>query len=109
VISRLRGESRSSVLRTPTPIPSRPMSMAGTDQYSFPTEPRGPYMHHPTYRVAHEDDHSTSHGGPLSVDTEVESDEDEDTRQRRIEEEMGRREVSIVTVPKRKLWITNPS
>jgi len=88
------------------------MSTAGTDQYPFPSETRGPYMHHPAYRVVHEDDYySTSHGGPLSVDTEieVESDEDEDTRQRRIEEEMGRREVSIVTVPKRKLWIANPS
>ena len=35
--------------------------------------------------------------------------EDEDTRQQRMEEEMNRRDVSIVTVPKRKLWIANPS
>ena len=36
-------------------------------------------------------------------------DEDEETRQHRIEDEMNRRDVSIVTVPKRKLWIANPS
>lgn len=35
-------------------------------------------------------------------------DEDEESRQRRIEEEMSRRDVSIVTVPRRKLFLTNP-
>lgn len=89
------------------------MSMAGTDQLPFPTEPRGPYLHQPPYRTAHEDDYySTSHGGHRSDATEAEeaeSEEDDDTRQRRMEGEMGRRDVSIVTVPKRKLWITNPS
>lgn len=48
--------------------------------------------------------------GPRSVETDDDDDDiDEDTRQRQIEEEMGRREVSIVTVPRRRLWITNPS
>jgi len=97
----------------PTPSPgtptSRPLSMAGTDQYPFPTDTRGPYLHQPLYRATGHDDVSTSQG-PRSVDTDDDDDDiDEDTRQRRMEEEMGRREVSIVTVPKRRLWITNPS
>lgn len=90
---------------TPT---SRPLSI-GTDQYPFPTDTRGPYLHQPLYRATGHDDVSTSQG-PRSVETDDDDDDiDEDTRQRRIEEEMGRREVSIVTVPKRRLWITNPS
>ena len=36
-------------------------------------------------------------------------DEDDELQQRRIEQEMERRDVSIVTVPKRKLFLTNPS
>ena len=91
---------------TPT---SRPLSMTGMDQYPFPTDIRGPYLHQPLYRAAGHDDVSTSQG-PRSVETDDDDDDiDEDTRQRRIEEEMGRREVSIVTVPKRRLWITNPT
>jgi len=42
-------------------------------------------------------------------DDDPDDDEDEETRQRRIEGEMNRRDVSIVTVPKRKLWIANPT
>lgn len=93
---------------TPT---SRPLSVVGNEQYPFPTDIRGPYLHEPPYRAARaHDDVSTTIGGPRSVETDYdEEDLDEETRQRRIEEEMGRREVSIVTVPKRRLWITNPS
>lgn len=84
-----------------------PQSMpADVDQYPFPTDNRGPYVHHqPAYRVAPSD---YSHG-PRSVETDDDIDEDDDARQRQMEEEMSRRDVSIVTVPRRKLWITNPS
>ncbi|KAA1466489.1 hypothetical protein DENSPDRAFT_791200 [Dentipellis sp. KUC8613] len=111
LLGRLRGDHQFTAVPTATPSPSRPMSTTGTDQFPFPTEARSPYIHQPPYRAANEEDHySTSHAGPISVEADdPESDEDEETRQRRIEEEMGRREVSIVTVPKRKLWITNPS
>jgi hypothetical protein len=69
----------------------------------------GPYIHHqPPHRTtAIPDDASVA---LRSVETNVYDDDvDEHTTQRMIEEEMGRRDVSIVTVPKRKLWITNPS
>ncbi|KAG2118758.1 uncharacterized protein F5147DRAFT_666661 [Suillus discolor] len=109
LIARFRAEPPPTVSPgTPT---SRPLSMVGNEQYPFPTDTRGPYLHEPPYRAARaHDDVSTTIGGPRSVETDYdEEDVDEETRQRRIEEEMGRREVSIVTVPKRKLWITNPS
>lgn len=95
-----------------TTAPSRPMSLAGPDPVAL-TEPRSPYLHHqPPFRATrtptHDEDFSP--GSPRQVDTEDEiDDEDEDTQQRRMEDEMGRRDVSIVTVPRRKLWITNPS
>lgn len=77
------------------------------DQYTFPSDPRGgPYIHQPLFRRAlssHEDDILSSENH------DDDGDDDEHARQRRIEQEMDRRDVSIVTVPKRKLWITNPS
>ncbi|KAG1892464.1 hypothetical protein F4604DRAFT_1888314 [Suillus subluteus] len=109
LIARFRAEPPPAVSPgTPT---SRPLSVVGNEQYPFPTDTRGPYLHEPPYRAARaHDDVSTTIGAPRSVETDYdEEDLDEETRQRRIEEEMGRREVSIVTVPKRKLWITNPS
>lgn len=89
-------------------ITTRPTSIQGLQEPS-----PGPYVHHqPPYRAAVSpvDGHSSSRS-PRSVDTisDHEGDIDDDTGQRMIEEEMGRRDVSIVTVPKRKLWITNPS
>ena len=72
----------------------------------------GPYIYHrPPYRLStHADELSYAHAAPMSVDTDGNDDDiDEDTRQRAIEEEMERRDVSIVTVPRRKLWIANPS
>ncbi|RDB22576.1 Dynein regulatory complex subunit 7 [Hypsizygus marmoreus] len=84
---------------------------AFTPPTPLPDPSPGPYIHQPPYRAAlSPDEVSSSNGGPRSVETADEDDEiDEETRQRMIEEEMGRRDVSIVTVPKRKLWITNPS
>jgi hypothetical protein len=70
--------------------------------------PSGPYLHPPPFLRT-----VPAHTGYLRH-TEPEGDNedddlDEDARQRMIEEEMDRREVSIVTVPKRKLWVANPS
>ncbi|KAG6861604.1 hypothetical protein C0995_014511 [Termitomyces sp. Mi166 len=74
-----------------------------------PFLPEGPYVHQPSHRLATAADEISSQGGPRSTETdEQEDDIDDDTRQRIIEEEMGRRDVSIITIPKRKLWITNP-
>ncbi|KAF5388241.1 hypothetical protein D9615_000402 [Tricholomella constricta] len=70
-----------------------------------------PYVHHqPPYRLATgTDDVSLSHAGPRSTEADDEDDGiDDDTRQRMIEDEIGRRDVSIITTPKRKLWIANP-
>jgi len=109
LVAKLRAEPLpSGSLGNP---PSRPLSAVGTEQYPFPTDARGPYLHEPPYRTARgHDDMSTTIEGPRSVETDYDDDDiDEETRQRRIEDEMGRREVSIVTVPKRRLWITNPS
>jgi len=69
----------------------------------------GPYVHQPPYHTAPPDDTSISHGARRSSESDTHDDTDEDSRQRTIEDEMGRREVSIVTIPKRKLWIANPS
>ena len=74
------------------------------------TNGEGPYSYHqPPYRLStHADE--LSHGAPMSAETDdTDDDIDEATRQRVIEEEMERRDVSIVTVPRRKLWIANPS
>lgn len=90
-------------LRNPPAPEASPMPQDGVPF------PNGPYQHHqPNYRVAHEDyPTSISHGGHTMEDDEYD-DEDDETRQRRIEDEMSRRDVSIVTVPKRRLVIINP-
>ena len=92
------------------PSTSHP-SPAADDPILCPT--RGPYVHQPPYHAALSVGHDGTYPSPraprtVETDDNVE-DEDEDTRQRRMEEEMGRRDVSIITVPKRKLWIANPS
>lgn len=102
----IRGTGQSTSAPIGTPNASRPISVAGTDQFQ---EPRNPYLHQPLFYPTGEDDlHSASYAG-LRSEPEEGSDEDEEARQRRIEEEMARRDVSIVTVPKRKLWVANPS
>lgn len=70
----------------------------------------GPYAHQPPYRLATvADEISSSQDAPRSTETDGQEDDiDDDTRQRIIEEEMGRRDVSIITIPRRKLWIANP-
>lgn len=114
---RAKPEPAPTAALTAPPTP-RSTSLAGMDHMPFPTDPRGPYLHHPPYRstlapLSRDEDHitSTSHGGHRSTEEDSDGDEDEDERQRRIEDEMNRRDVfSIVTTaPKRRLWITNPS
>ena len=105
VIFRLRGGHPPSPTGT-TPVPSRPLSTAGSEV----PDGRGPYQHHqPPYRAtsAGVDATSISNGHGMT-DVDDEDEDDEDARQRRIEEEMSRRDVSIVTVPRRKLFLTNP-
>lgn len=98
VIYRLRGGNASTsdgqALRSP--------------QTDLPSTHEGPYLHQPPFRHATREE--LAHAGPLSITTDDEDDNiDEYTRQRMIEEEMDRRDVSIVTVPRRKLLIANPS
>ncbi|KAG5724371.1 hypothetical protein E4T56_gene16053 [Termitomyces sp. T112] len=63
----------------------------------------GPYVHQPSHRLASAADEISSYqGGPRSAETD-EQDDDVD-----VEEEMRRRDVSIITIPRRKLWIANP-
>ncbi|CAL1700948.1 unnamed protein product [Somion occarium] len=121
VVLAWRGIPHESILSTflhrlraehvPTQVPSRPLSEVGMDGIPFPSNHQGPYQHHqPPYRaVPHDGDYPTSSHGHdgLGVD-DYDDGEDDETRQRRIEEEMSRREVSIVTVPRRKLYLTNP-
>lgn len=79
-----------------------------SSQNDQPSTHEGPYLHQPPFRHATREE--LAHAGPLSITTDDEDDNiDEDTRQRMIEEEMDRRDVSIVTVPRRKLLIANPS
>ena len=95
--------------------PATPLERVGTatpqpSSVGFPfPEGQGPYQHQPAYRTAHDNEYPTSlsHAGH-TIDDDIDDEEDEETRQRRIEEEMSRRDVSIVTVPKRKLYLTNP-
>ncbi|KAG6900977.1 hypothetical protein C0993_004415 [Termitomyces sp. T159_Od127] len=70
----------------------------------------GPYAHQPLYRLATAaDEISSCQDAPRSTETDGHEDDlDDDTRQRIIEEEIGRRDVSIITIPRRKLWIVNP-
>lgn len=121
VLSAWHGRPRQSLLtvvifRLFHPLPldqpsgaSLAPTVQNLDQYPFPPQPHSPYVHQPPFRASGADDVSTIPGSPRSVETEDEDDDDDDdVRQQRMEEEMARRDVSIVTVPRRKLWITNP-
>ncbi|KAF9476458.1 hypothetical protein BDN70DRAFT_882353 [Pholiota conissans] len=91
-----------------TPEDSDDIQTSNTLRNSIP-EP-GPYAHHrPPFRASAQlDEIPLAQASPGSDDND-DDDIDEDTRQRLIEEEMERRDVSIVTVPRRKLYLTNPS
>ncbi|KAL4242047.1 hypothetical protein ABKN59_000582 [Abortiporus biennis] len=92
-------------------IPREPLSDIGLESIPFPSDSRSPYQHHqPPFRAAgdYEGYPTSSQGGHGTLEVDDDDDVDEETRQLRIEEEMNRRDVSIVTVPKRKLFLTNP-
>ncbi|KAG6814168.1 hypothetical protein H0H92_000844 [Tricholoma furcatifolium] len=93
--------------KSPAPLQS---STTPTRLAVLPELPPGPYVHQPSHRLATTaDEVSLSQGGPQSTEAdEPDDDLDDDTRQRIMEDEMGRRDVSIVTIPKRKLWVANP-
>lgn len=97
IFLRLKSTTAHPPASTPTLVDSR-------------SPPQGPYLHQPSHRPAPDRQDSISYSrGPRSTEDDVEEeDEDEDMTQQRIEREMERRDVSIVTVPKRRLWITNP-
>ncbi|KZT74265.1 hypothetical protein DAEQUDRAFT_660198 [Daedalea quercina L-15889] len=113
LLARARGHPTHAACTPGNATPSRPLSATGSE-IPFPTEQRSPYQHYPPYRAAstippEEYPASLSHNGHAVNEVNDDDDEeDEDTRQRRIEEEMNRRDVSIVTVPRRKLFLTNP-
>ena len=115
VVSRRLRPRGSVIAALCSRLPYYPSGVSTAAPPQIPTQesPPGPYVHHqPLSRIMSDlIDGSYPHSnGPRSVETIDDDDDlDEDTRQRMIEEEMGRRDVSIVTVPKRKLWITNPS
>ncbi|KIY49182.1 hypothetical protein FISHEDRAFT_58127 [Fistulina hepatica ATCC 64428] len=70
---------------------------------------RAPYLNQPRFRRATpQQDDPVYAMSPRSVDDDGDE-EDEETQQLRMEAEMERRHVSIVTVPKPRLWVTNPS
>lgn len=108
-------------LRTPAHVtdaiptrPDSPMDEHESNLFHPSTPVNGPYIYHqPLWRraISPEEDFSTSHGGhrALEQDDPEDDDEDDDDRQRHMEEELERRDVNIVTVPRRRLWITNPS
>ncbi|TFY61594.1 hypothetical protein EVJ58_g4411 [Rhodofomes roseus] len=110
LLARLRGHPTHPGYTPGTATPSRPFS-ATESEVPFPTEQRSPYQHYPPYRAAStvpdEYPTSVSHGHAMN-EVDDDDEEDEDIRQRRIEDEMSRRDVSIVTVPRRKLFLTNP-
>lgn len=123
IIHRLRVHPPSQLVARQTaacsaPPTPRPLSLAGMEPMVTASDARGPYIHQPPHRSvlsspSNEDDYitATSHGGHRSVEGDSDGDENDDERQRRIEDEMNRRDVfSIVTTaPKRRLWIANPS
>jgi hypothetical protein len=111
--SRLRAKPHPHQTNPPLQQDSRPISSATPEpSIPFTSDSRGPYLHSPPFRAAPGDESYDVMGtGRQHEDGEddPDDDEDEETRQRRIEDEMNRRDVSIVTVPKRKLWIANPT
>lgn len=99
VISRLRGDP-ADVAPVPPSAPSTPIPPISS--------PPHPYLNSPPWRAtqSHASDDLLSRA--RSMDSEgADDDEDDDERQARIEEEMARRDVSIFTVPKRRLVVRN--
>jgi len=112
-LSRLRARPHPHQTDPSSQPDSRPISSATPEpSIPFSSDARSPYLHSPPFRATQEDEcYDMMSTGRQHEDGEddPDDDEDEETRQQRIEGEMSRRDVSIVTVPKRKLWIANPS
>ncbi|KAJ3801617.1 hypothetical protein GGU11DRAFT_768755 [Lentinula aff. detonsa] len=103
ILARLRAEPTTQSTQY---LASQSPPVSAPDYYAFP-QGSGPYYHEPPFQAASTD---LSHGGPRSLETDDDDEEDEDARQQRMESEMDRREVvTVTTVPRRKLWIANPS
>ncbi|KDQ20516.1 hypothetical protein BOTBODRAFT_124153 [Botryobasidium botryosum FD-172 SS1] len=107
-IARLRGE-------THVPMPTEPADLHATSS-SVPTPLTqsyfSPYIHQPPYRrvdgMSRDDSERASRLSRNPRSTVVsDDDEDDDDRQREMEIEMARRDVSVITVPKRRLVIAN--
>jgi len=102
-IVRLRGEDHlPSPAEPPIPQPTpTPLSQANFGPYTY---------HQPPYRrvepLSDSERGSRFSRQPQSAMSD-EEDEDDDDRQRQMEIEMARREVSVITVPKRRLVIAN--
>ena len=111
-LSRLRAQPNQHHPNLQPQPSSRPMSSTTGEPPSFTQDLASPYLHSPPFRAVQGDEYydmmSTSRHHEDGEDDPYD-DEDEETRQQRIEGEMSRRDVSIVTVPKRKLWVANPT
>jgi hypothetical protein len=116
IVSRLRAVDHHPPVRPP--LNSDPNSgsttVGGSSAPPGSGSSNGPYTHHqPPYRRVAQDDEIMSSRNPRSLESGADEayddgDEDDDERQWRMEQEMGRRDVSmIVTVPKRRLVIAN--
>ncbi|KAG8916295.1 hypothetical protein FRC01_003245 [Tulasnella sp. 417] len=102
VISRLRGDpTDTSPPAGSSELPSTPLPPI--------SPPPHPYLNSPPWRVtqSHADDDLLSRARSMDSEGAEHDDEDDDERQARIEEEMARRDVSIFTVPKRRLVVRN--
>ncbi|KAF5331522.1 hypothetical protein D9611_007682 [Ephemerocybe angulata] len=103
---RRRRGLNSSPIPGPAPV---------TAPQSPPVQPaphvQGPYLHAPPFSRTRSNFGVGGSGRPVSPEENEDDDDDmdENARQRMIEDEMSRRDVSIVTTPKRKLWVVNPS
>jgi hypothetical protein len=105
LLTRLRSQPESQPPQELNQYFTSQTPLSAPDDYVFPTQ--GPYYHEPPFHAASTD---LSHGGARSTEPDDdEDDDDEDVRQQRIESEMDRREILTVTVPRRRLWIANPT
>ncbi|KAG9040174.1 hypothetical protein FRB95_000103 [Tulasnella sp. JGI-2019a] len=108
LVTRLRGDSATS----PTAYQPAAVSAHRPTHSNQPSGSNHPYLHSPAFRAVpggDDDIFSRSTHGARSMDSDGADDdeEDDDARQARIEEEMARRDVSIFTVPKRRLVVRN--
>ena len=96
IVSRLRGDPTDTALRAEVRVDEEP-------ELTPPSSPIGgrvPYIHSPPWRVADE-------ARSIGTTEPTYDDEDDEVRQARMEEEMARRDVSIFTVPKKRLVVRN--